>query len=129
MIRKKKKPTAVPAAKGKPTMVKVGYRDIKIEWIAPDFKTDELTDCYGQYKAREGVIQLQNSLCGQEESNTLLHEILHAGVWVCSLSQTGQPLEHSKDEELVVNSLTNNLVQVFIDNEWLLPYLTNKLKK
>ena len=27
-----------------------------------------------------------------------------------------------------VNSLSNNLTQIFIDNKWLLPYLTKKLK-
>ena len=38
MIRKKKKPTVITTPKGEPNMVKVGYRDIEIEWIAPDFK-------------------------------------------------------------------------------------------
>ena len=129
MIRKKKKPTAVPAAKGKPTMVKVGYRDIKIEWIAPDFKTDELTDCYGQYKAREGVIQLQNSLCGQEESNTLLHEIMHACCYGAGLNQADMPLKDEDKEEIVINQLSNYVMGVFRDNPWLLDYLKKHINE
>ena len=77
-MKKKSRPISVEAPKGEPTVIKVGYRDIKIDWVAPDFKTDELTDCYGQYKSREGLIQIQHNLCGQEKSNTMLHEILHA---------------------------------------------------
>ena len=34
-----------------PSTVKIGYRDIDIEYVSPDFKTDNLTDCYGEYRA------------------------------------------------------------------------------
>ena len=44
-----------------PGSVKIGYRDIEIEYVSPDFKTDNLTDCYGEYRAREGKILLQHS--------------------------------------------------------------------
>ena len=109
--------------------IRIGYSTITIKKQATQFTKDNMSDSYGQYLSRENKIEIQPDLPDVDEVNALLHEILHAGVWVCSLKQAGQPLEHSKDEELVVNSLTNNLVQVFIDNEWLLPYLTNKLKK
>ena len=91
------------------------------------FKKDNMGDVYGQFTARENKIEIQPDLSDIDEANTLLHEILHAGVWVTSLCQSGQPLSQSVDEELVVNSLSNNLIQVFIDNEWLLPYLKSKL--
>ena len=109
--------------------IKVGYSTIIIKKQAPQFQKDNMSDNYGQYLSRENKIEIQPDLSDIDEANTLIHEILHVATWICSLSQTGQPLEHSKDEELVVNSLTNNLIQVFIDNEWLLPYLTKKLKK
>ena len=109
--------------------IRVGYSTIIIKKQAPQFAKDNMADNYGQYLSRENRIEIQPDLSDIDEVNTLLHEILHASVWICSLCQTGQPLAHSKDEELVVNSLTNNLVQIFIDNEWLLPYLTSKLKK
>ena len=109
--------------------IKVGHSTIIIKKQSPQFHKDNMIDAYGQYLSRENKIEIQPDLSDVDEANTLLHEILHAGVWVTSLCQVGQPLEQSKDEELVVNSLSNKLTQVFIDNEWLLPYLTKKLKK
>ena len=107
--------------------IKVGYCTITIKKQIGQFTKDNMTDNYGQYLIRENKIEIQPELSDIDEVNTLLHEILHAAVWVGSLSSTGQPLERSKDEELVINSLTNNLTQVFIDNKWLLPYLKEKL--
>ena len=109
--------------------IKVGYSTITIKKQSPQFIKDNMSDNYGQYLSRENRIEIQPDLSSVDEVNTLLHEILHASVWVCSLTQSGQPLEESKDEELVINSLTNSLTQIFIDNEWLLPYLIEKLKK
>ena len=107
--------------------IRIGYSTITIKKQAPQFTKDNMSDSYGQYLSRENKIEIQPDLSDVDEVNTLLHEILHASVWVCSLCQSGQPLEERKNEELVINSLTNNLVQVFIDNEWLLPYLIKKL--
>ena len=109
--------------------LRVGYSTIAIKKQAPEFIKDNMSDSYGQYLPRKNRIEIQPDLSDVDEANALLHEILHASVWVCSLCQSGQPLEETKDEEVVINSLTNNLVQVFIDNEWLLPYLVNKLKQ
>ena len=109
--------------------IKVGYSTITIKKQSSQFIKDNMSDNYGQYLSRENRIEIQPYLSNVDEVNTLLHEILHASVWICSLTQPEQPLEKSKDEELVINSLTNSLTQIFIDNEWLLPYLTEKLKK
>jgi hypothetical protein len=108
--------------------LRVGYSTITIKKQAPDFMENNMNDEYGQYLPRKNRIEIQPDLSNVDEVNTLLHEILHAGVWVSSLYQPGQPLEDRKDEEVVINSLTNNLVQVFIDNKWLLSYLKDKLK-
>ncbi|GIR55703.1 MAG: hypothetical protein CM15mP62_31740 [Rhodospirillaceae bacterium] len=41
---------------------------------------DDMTDSYGEYRAREGVIYIQDALgFPQERCNTTWHEILHAG--------------------------------------------------
>lgn len=109
--------------------IRVGYSTLTIKKQASQFHKDNMSDNYGQYLSRENKIEIQPDLSGVDEVNALLHEVLHASVWICSLSQAGQPLEQGKDEELVVNSLSNKLTQIFIDNEWLLPYLINKLKK
>ena len=122
MVEKKKEKNYLHNKK-----IKLGYRVIQIKTFPPSFKKDHMLDAYGQYQERSSIMDLQEELNTLDEVNTLLHEILHASVWISSLNQNGQPLERSKDEELVVNSLTNNLVQVFIDNNWLLPYLIEKL--
>tara|TARA_R110001592_G_scaffold106036_2_gene297976 strand:+ start:4842 stop:5240 length:399 start_codon:yes stop_codon:yes gene_type:complete len=129
MIRKNKKPTVITTPKGEPTMIKVGYRDIAIEWITPNFKLDELTDCFGQYKAREGVIQMQDSLCGQEKANTVLHEIMHACCYGAGLNQADMPLKDEDKEEIVINQLSNYLMGVFRDNPWFLDYIKKNMNE
>ena len=104
-------------------------RDIEIEWIVPNFKTDELTDCFGQYKAREGVIQMQRDLCGQEKANTVLHEVMHACCYGAGLNQAAMPLKEDDKEEIVINQLSNYLMGVFRDNPWFLDYIKNNMDK
>ena len=128
-MKKKSRPISVETPKGEPTKVKVGYRDITIDWVAPDFKTDELTDCFGQYKSREGLIQIQHNLCGQEKSNTIFHEICHAIIYGSGLNQANGPLKEEDSEELVVNQMTNYLMGVFRDNPWFLDYIKENMDK
>ena len=109
--------------------LRIGYSTVSINKQKPQFSKDNMTDNYGQFLPRENRIEIQPDLACADEANTLLHEILHSCVWVSSLSQDGQPLHGTKEEELVVNSLANNLTQIFIDNEWLLYYLTENLKR
>ena len=60
-------------ANGRPTEVKVGYRTIKIKYVNPSFILDDMTESYGEYRAREGVIYIQDSLAPQERCNTTWH--------------------------------------------------------
>ena len=112
-----------------PKTVKIGYRDIEIEYVAPDFKTENLTDCYGEYRAREGKILVQHNLCGQEMSNTVLHECLHAAVYGSGLNQANGPLKEDDAEEIVVNQLSNYLMGMFRDNPWFLDFIKNNMNK
>jgi hypothetical protein len=112
-----------------PTSVKIGYRDIEIQYVSPDFKTEEMTDCYGQYKAREGLIQLQPDICGQELSNVMLHECLHGIVYSSGLNQAKSCLKEEDDEEIVVNQMTNYLIGLFRDNPWFLDFIKNNMNK
>jgi len=112
-----------------PGMVKIGYRDIEIEYVSPDFKTDNLTDCYGEYRAREGKILVQHNLCGQEMANVVLHECLHAIAYSAGLNQANGPLKEDDGEELVVNQTTNYLIAMFRDNPWFLDFLKNNIHK
>ena len=124
------KPTIVhKVSKNLPTKVKIGYRDIEIEYVSPDFKSDNMVDAYGEYRAREGKILVQHNLCGQEMSNTVLHECLHAAVYGSGLNQADGPLKDDDKEEIVVNQLSNYLMGMFRDNPWFLDFIKNNMNK
>ena len=114
---------------GMPRMVKVGYKDIKIDFVVPDFKFDDMTDAYGQYKARESLIQIQHNLGGQELANTLFHEILHAIVYGSGLNQANGPLKEDDAEELTVNQISNYFIALIRDNPWFLDFLKEQLER
>ena len=82
----------------------------------------------GEYEHRKNQITIQQGLSPLDEANTLLHEILHGVAYINSLTQTGQPLDSENKEEVVINTITNGLAQVFRDNKWLLPYFIKKFK-
>ena len=106
--------------------VKIGYQDIVIERETSTFQKQ--SDCYGEYDHRKNSITIQNGLSPLDEANTLLHEILHGISYINSLTQSGQPLDKENSEEVVINTITNGLAQVFRDNKWLLPYFKDKFK-
>ena len=99
--------------------IKIGYDNLDIKNTS--FKDETLL---GEYDAHQKTILLEKNLKGIEKGNTLLHEVLHAGLEYTGLSAEGGPLKNIKQEELTVNALTNLLVQVFSDNKWFLPYLS-----
>ena len=109
-MKKKKRITdqshMVVPANGRPEEVKVGYRTIKIKYVRPDFIMDDMMESYGEYRAREGVIYVQDQLVPQERCNTTWHEILHAVVYIFSLNQANGPLKEEDAEELVVNTIS-----------------------
>ena len=127
MKKKKLKNAHKVEANGRPEEVKVGYKTIKIEYVRPDFVNDDMTDSYGEYRAREGRILLQDTLCGQERCNTTWHEILHAVVYISGLNQANGPLKEDDAEELVVNQISNFMMGVYRDNPWLLDMLKKHL--
>ena len=106
--------------------IKFGYQDIMIERETTTFQKQ--SDCYGEYDHRKNTITIQNGLPPLDEANTLLHEILHGIAYINSLTQSGQPLDSENKEEVVINTMTNALAQVFRDNKLLLPYFKDKFK-
>ena len=106
--------------------IKIGYQDITIERETSTFQKQ--SDCYGEYEHRKNQITIQKGLSPLDEANTLLHEILHGVSYINSLTQTGQPLDSENKEEVVINTITNGLAQVFRDNKWLLSYFIKKFK-
>jgi hypothetical protein len=56
--------------------------------------------------------------------NTVLHEIMHGIVYQYGL------VEHLGDkEEVTVNTITNGLTTVLVDNPWLIDYIRGQVKK
>jgi hypothetical protein len=127
-FKKPLKPITVEVV-GLPNNVRIGYKDVKIKYVRPDYKKWEMTDCFGEYDYRQNIIQVQHDLCGQEMANTIFHEIMHAAVQVSGLNQEKAPLEKPEDEEAVVNQLTNVMMGVFRDNEWMVNMLKDQLEE
>jgi len=112
----------------KPTKVKVGWKDIDIEYVKASFKKDN-TDCYGQYLNRENKIEIHEELNPDDLANTMLHEVMHAIVYHSSLNQPGGPLKDEESEEQTTNSLSNWLIGVFRDNPWFLDFLKENINR
>ncbi len=106
--------------------IKIGYQDVSVERDTTTFQKQ--SDAYGEYDHRKNTISIQEGLPPLDEANTLLHEIMHGVAYINSLTQTGEPLDTENKEEMVINTLTNGLAQVFRDNKWLLPYFIKKFK-
>ena len=121
--------TLIEVDKSLPKTVKIGYRDIQIDYVRPEFKTDDMTESYGEYRAREGKILLQHDLCGQEMANVLLHEALHAIVYGSGLNQANGTLKEDDAEEIVVNQITNYLMGMFRDNDWFLDFIKKNMNQ
>ena len=104
-----------------PEKIKVGYRDYKLEEWKQTVAT--ANEAHGQFFSKEGVIGYTTDEKGVSHANTVLHEILHAIVYQWNIE-----LE-DKEEEKLVNILTNWLTTVFVDNPKLMDYLKEKIKE
>ena len=109
-----------------PEKIKIGYQDVVIERETSTFSKQ--TDSYGEYDHRKNIITIQTQLSDLDEADTLLHEILHGIAYINSLTIGGMPLDKEDKEEIVINQMTNGLMQVFRDNKWLLDFLKEKTK-
>ena len=104
-----------------PEKIKIGYREYKLEeWKQTVASANE---AQGQFFAKEGVIGYTADETGVSHANTLIHEMLHAIIY-----QWNMDLDE-RAEESIVNSLTNGLTTVFVDNPQLLDYLRLKIKE
>ena len=109
-----------------PDKIRIGYQDVVIEREKASFSKP--TDSYGEYDHRKNSITIQSELSNLDEANTLINEVLHSISYINSLTVSGQPLDTENREEVVINQITNGLIQVFRDNPWLTNYLKDKVK-
>jgi hypothetical protein len=101
--------------------IRVNYEDVKIDLIQP--VNDNDSHCFGEYDSVKNSIELDKTQSPRSLANSLLHEVLHASVYHSGLNSEGNCLALEKDEELVVNNLSNTLTQIIRDNKWFLPYI------
>ena len=101
--------------------IRVNYEDVKINLISPTNDNDN--HCFGEYDSVKNSIELDKTQSPRSLANSLLHEVLHASVYHSGLNSEGNCLALEKDEELVVNNLSNTLTQIIRDNKWFLPYI------
>ena len=109
--------------------LRVGFQDLTIEIKDADFRTDKLTDCYGHYLQRENKIQINTNLEQHDLLNTVIHEVLHACCYVGGLTTKSNPLSDEDKEEVVTNTLANQIHIVLRDNPWLLKFIQESLSK
>ena len=109
--------------------LRVGFQDLTIEIRDADFRTDNLTDCYWHYLQRENKIQINTNLEQHDLLNTVIHEILHACCYVGGLTTKSNPLSDEDKEEVVTNTLANQIHIVLRDNPWLLKFIQESLSK
>lgn len=92
-----------------PQSVQVSYQRIKIS-VGP-------CEDLGNYHTEDHVIRIREKLKWTEEANTLLHELLHA-IYHC------YTLDRKADEEKIVCSMANGLMEVMARNPEILNYFT-----
>ena len=109
--------------------LRVGFQDLTIEIKDADFRTDNLTDCYGHYLQRENKIQINTNLEQHDLLNTVIHEVLHACCYDGGLTTKSNPLSDEDKEEVVTNTLANQIHIVLRDNPWLLKFIQESLSK
>jgi Zn-dependent peptidase ImmA (M78 family) len=104
-----------------PNEIVFGSRLIKLEFIEKDVADQKRI--FGEFTPDKNLITLDKSLDNIEMTNTLLHELFH-------MLHDEYKIELSaKAEEISCNSLANGLSHILYQNQNLLEYIYNSLKK
>ena len=91
------------------SQIKVGYFTVDVNFTS--------TEDYGEFDHETKKITISNSISDLEKFNTLLHECFHAILFERGLSADGGFLfDKEKEEELLVNQLTNGFITLLQDN-------------
>ena len=98
-----------------PNSVKIGYIDYNFDFWPDSFASTE--EAQGEFFSQAQKIGLKESTIPSRFGvNTVIHEILHGIVYQYGLD----PIDN---EEKIVNTLSNGLTTVFVDNPWLINYI------
>tara|TARA_R110001583_G_scaffold105219_3_gene252759 strand:+ start:10295 stop:10669 length:375 start_codon:yes stop_codon:yes gene_type:complete len=106
--------------------ISLNFIDVDITVVKPDFPNANMCEEYGQYHRRKNLIEIQENLSDIDESNTVIHELMHL-IAYASGEVTAGALTDETVEERIVNSFANLLISMLRQNPWLLHYLQDKL--
>lgn len=101
-----------------PSVIRLGYQDIKI--TVKDYE-----EAQGSYSSDRHEISLNVALEGSEVLNTIVHEILHAGIYIYGIREEFKDSDH---EEKVVNALGNAFTEVLVRNPKLVSWISKNAK-
>ena len=100
-----------------PNSIKIGYVNYQFDFWSDTFASTE--EAQGEFFQLAGKIGLKESTIPSVHGvNTLLHEILHGIVYQYGLVET-----LGDREEQTVNTISNGLTAVLVDNPWLVDYM------
>ena len=100
-----------------PDSIIIGYVDYQFDFWPDSFASTE--EAQGEFFQLAGKIGLKESTIPSVHGvNTLLHEILHGIVYQYGLVET-----LGDREEQTVNTISNGLTAVLVDNPWLVDYM------
>ena len=100
-----------------PNSIKIGYVNYQFDFWPDSFASTE--EAQGEFFQLAGKIGLKESTIPSVHGvNTLLHEILHGIVYQYGLVET-----LGDREEQTVNTISNGLTAVLVDNPWLVDYM------
>lgn len=102
-----------------PSVIKIGYQDIKIS------EADFLDGEQGLYSADRSEIRLKQGIEGREALNTMLHEVMHAIVYSYGMKHSFKDGDH---EEKIVNALGNGLTETLVRNQALAKWVFENAK-
>ena len=98
---------------------------IKVGYFTVDVKITSTED-YGEFDHETKKITISNTISNLEKFNTLLHECFHAILFERGLSADGGFLfDKEKEEELLVNQLTNGFITLLQDNPKIKKLISN----
>jgi Zn-dependent peptidase ImmA (M78 family) len=100
--------------------LRIGFMDIAVvETAAMD---DEYQ--YGEFDSKTNTIKINPNISDLDKINAFLHEIIHAILYERGVAAEGGMFDdREKDEEFLVNTLSNGLTQVLRDNPKVLTVL------
>jgi hypothetical protein len=102
-----------------PTSVKVGWRDYKIETMSRGESV--CRNRTGEILQVDERIRISDGVSRRHQSETLLHEIMHAVYWLWNVSE-------KMDEEPIVLSLAGGLATVWRDNPAVMEWIARGLE-